>query len=249
MKTHKYLIDFLGIPSNLAFLVGQFSVITQCISWSIKFAKKNIWISSGLIVVIVVLLVITFNFIQHHIAKRKVKQFYSNIKAKSFDKAWNILSSEIKDERWNDEFSLFENGFIHTKDIEVLGVHSDHKLRSKHQFIVLYRDQVSCCQIEGLEQMQQKQIKEVDQVAQYIHNLERKLAQNLPTDTLTNLKLSDFFKPNFSDMVRWQYKHDHLNTIMDEQRQLLQFINMRRVTISKRTFLSRYKISQISDVN
>lgn len=243
------LLDLLGTPSNIVFIIGSGSVITQYANNFVMLCKENIW----LVVIISLVLLVFFYFSYRHIncllLSNKVRKFYNFLNTGDYKKAWNLLSNNIKKDKWNDDFQRFKNGYIHTEKIGVYGIYQLKDIKNEKLFLIVYNDVVNCFKIKGIEQAQELQIKEFDIFSDYINGIAEKLNNRDNALIFKEQKIMDFFEPNFSDKLRWQYNQDYMEEIMENRRKSVDFVNMRVVSLARKSLLSRYRISNFSGIS
>ena len=231
--------DF-GLILSLGYILRDMMIEIQ-IGWS--------WYLLFSLTIFLLLLYLFRQSIYQHFAKRIVEQFYQLIQSPSgYFRAWNLLSQDIKKQRWGEEdaFSSFENGFKYTKEIDVKSVSIFNQGKNQYDFIVLYADKIEAPTIEGLIEKQESTIGEISELKRYVHELGQSFQQQgLDKNVFMSIPLKDFFRKNFSDIVRWRYGVDILKN-MEKTVSAVSFFSVKVVCVTRRW---RYGIFPVFEIN
>lgn len=190
--------------------------------------------------------------VYRRLARRIVVQFYQSVQlANGRSSAWDLLSLDIKNRRWGgaDGFSLFKNGFKYTKGMDVKSISMFQKKKDRYDFIMFYVDTIEAPCIVGLEEAQKRTIGEVSELEKYIKNLEHTFKmQGLNEKIFMSIPLQDFFRKNFSDIVRWKYEVDLLDNV-EKNIPSVSFLSVKIVSVVRRKKYGIFPIFEINDIN
>ncbi len=121
--------------------------------------------------------------------------------------------------------------------------------KDRYDFTVLYIDTIEAPRITGLEEAQGRTIGEISELEKYTKELGHIFRmQGLDEKIFTSIPLRDFFRKNFSDIVRWKYEVDLLNNV-EKAIPSISFLSVKIVSVVRRRKYGIFPIFEINDIN
>ncbi len=238
--------EFLGLLAGL-FLNGVsiYKQIQEGHQWYILAFLIGLAIALGYLFI---------RWLRKFIIKRKIKSFYEAIRigipTRDFSKAWNLLSQEFKNDRWDNDINRFKKGFKFTQNVELLKIVSNGYKHLSHSYIVLYKDSMSAPEIKGLEQLDGVSLGEVEKIKDFALATYQDLKNaSHDAEKFNALEAKLVFRKNFSDIVRWTLNVDNLPNVQSDNPEKY-YLSAKLVRIKRRKpIIGTYEITNITDIN
>lgn len=238
--------EFFGLATALLLNLGSiYKQVNEDQKW---------YILSFLVGLAIVLSYLLVRWLRKYIIKRKIKTFYEAIRkglpTREFDTAWSLLSSNFKNERWDNNITRFENGFKFTRNIELLKIVPNGYKELAHSYIVLYKDRLSSPEIKGLANLDGLTLGDAQKLDAFAKNTYTDLKNaNLTAEKFNALEAKLVFRKNFSDIVRWTLNVDNLPNVNSDNPERY-YLAAKLVYLKRRKpLIGPYEIINIKDIN
>ena len=139
-----------------------------------------------------------------------VKKFYTYQQKHEFEKSWTLLHPQFQKKRWNNNKTLFLDGYKNTLGMKNLSITLlSEGSPGSHDYIVYYVDEVESPVLDGLASLENKTVRELNSIIEGVENLKHKVRDNgFSDEVISNLTLSQLLAPDRGNKVTWLLKED-----------------------------------------
>jgi hypothetical protein len=136
---------------------------------------------------------------------KSVYSFYNDLQYKRFDAAWNLLHPDLQKGKWHGDIELFKKGYKDTLRISLLAIMLEKEgSPASNDYVVYYKDEVTCPVIPGFEQISSKQLKDFDALANSLNGARTLLrSEKFDVSVFDRLSLYDLMAPNRGARIAW----------------------------------------------
>jgi hypothetical protein len=165
---------------------------------------------AGFVIVMAVQLYIIQRFspkgAEAHASYPAIMEFYNKLQEEDYTNAWNSISPEMQQKRWNGDVGRFENGFQNTQGINLLAVDFVSELSSySHEYVVYYQDKTESPVLPGLEKLGEWDIRNLPVLNDKIGALRKLMVdKDIEVAALDDMKLAQMVTAIRGDILRWR---------------------------------------------
>ncbi len=247
----KQVLSFF-LPTHFSQLVKNYTVIlatagSNFYSLLTFWEESNLWFKIIIITSLLIIVFVIFYYSRSWRGDRIVSNFYEMLNEKCFEKSWENLSDDIKKDRWENDLEKFENGYKYNISIDIKICKLNSSKGRIFQYIVIYKDTIDTPVLKKEGEIKKLRLCESQKFHEHILEISNNLTQNTyDGNVFLGLNISDFFKTNFCDTLRWRYQKDTLTGVTEDKHERKVFFSEKLVTVT--FFKNIFRKGKISDI-